>query len=386
MPVLVDFAHGKPMFVIHTDHHDTQVGVGTDSKSFRQARSNVETISQVVSPSDIFPDFDIRMISTVDSADFVRMGVSPDDIMNMVFNLDKSKGLEKNKKAMALVTNKLLLAYKNKPNFLVSLVMDSTPSLLNIYQNILKMAKEEGYVSPEAMKANQETYIQSRKEESQKKDGKIKYYPESKITVQYGGGNLRQPGSYDRYVPFKLFPETDFLITVWPLGLMQASCNPFKEGRSLKGVNLGEIAKEVLLKFEDELKNYKIPLDTVKYFAEKNEKHFTDESIGFTWHDLIALYKEGGVIGLDKQPKEDVKIAMGKQYRELTKEEKTLLSKMSITGWDVIKANSGGHKCITNISGLMFFGKDAVSKGGKEILKRIGREFYYTLKSKIKEG
>jgi hypothetical protein len=46
MPVLVDFAHGKPMFVIHTDHHDTQVGVGTDSKSFRQARSNVETISQ----------------------------------------------------------------------------------------------------------------------------------------------------------------------------------------------------------------------------------------------------------------------------------------------------------------------------------------------------
>jgi len=46
MPVLVDFAHGKPMFVIHTDHHDKQVGVekGT-SKQFRGARSNVETIS-----------------------------------------------------------------------------------------------------------------------------------------------------------------------------------------------------------------------------------------------------------------------------------------------------------------------------------------------------
>ena len=27
MPVLVDFAHGKPMFVIHTDHHDKQVGL-----------------------------------------------------------------------------------------------------------------------------------------------------------------------------------------------------------------------------------------------------------------------------------------------------------------------------------------------------------------------
>ena len=27
MPVLVDFAHGKPIFKIHTDHHDSQAGV-----------------------------------------------------------------------------------------------------------------------------------------------------------------------------------------------------------------------------------------------------------------------------------------------------------------------------------------------------------------------
>lgn len=47
MPVLVDFAHGKPMFEIHTDHHDTQAGAEeTKSTSFRSARSNVETISQ----------------------------------------------------------------------------------------------------------------------------------------------------------------------------------------------------------------------------------------------------------------------------------------------------------------------------------------------------
>ena len=53
MPVLVDFAHGKPMFVIHTDHHDRQAGAeDTKSTSFRSSRSNVETISQVVSPKD----------------------------------------------------------------------------------------------------------------------------------------------------------------------------------------------------------------------------------------------------------------------------------------------------------------------------------------------
>ena len=33
MPVLVDFAHGKPMFVIHTDHHDTQVGAEKDAST-----------------------------------------------------------------------------------------------------------------------------------------------------------------------------------------------------------------------------------------------------------------------------------------------------------------------------------------------------------------
>jgi soluble cytochrome b562 len=40
MPVLVDFAHGKPMFTIHTDHHDTQAGVeqGT-ATNFKASRS-----------------------------------------------------------------------------------------------------------------------------------------------------------------------------------------------------------------------------------------------------------------------------------------------------------------------------------------------------------
>ena len=165
MPVLVDFAHGKPMFVIHTDHHDKQVGAEKGaSTSFRPSRSNVETISQIVSPSDIFPDTDIKMISTVDSADFVKMGIKPEDVMTYVFQLDKEKELSRNKKIMALVTNKLLLAYKNKPKFLENLVMNSTPSLLNIYLNIVKQAKEEGYVSPDVMKSNLKDYIGKQKE------------------------------------------------------------------------------------------------------------------------------------------------------------------------------------------------------------------------------
>ena len=90
--VLVDFAHGKPMFVIHTDHHDTQVGAEKDaSKSFRQARSNVETISQIISPKELFPSSDILLISTVDSADFAKHDLTTKEVMEVVDFLKNPK-------------------------------------------------------------------------------------------------------------------------------------------------------------------------------------------------------------------------------------------------------------------------------------------------------
>jgi hypothetical protein len=115
MPVLVDFAHGKPMFLIHTDHHDTQSGVeGDTSTSFKSARSNVETISGTLSPRDLFPPEDIKIISTVDSANFRAMGITVDEVNNYIMKLDKGLPVERNKMLMGLVTNKLLLAFKNK--------------------------------------------------------------------------------------------------------------------------------------------------------------------------------------------------------------------------------------------------------------------------------
>jgi hypothetical protein len=390
MPVLVDFAHGKPMFVVHTDHHDKQVGAEKGaSKSFRQSRSNVETISQIMSPSDIFPSHDIQMISTVDSADYAKRGITPDHVMNYVFKLNKEKELTKNKESMALVTNKLLLAYKNKPRFLERLVMDSKPSLLSIFLNIVRIAKEEGYVSPEVMKSNLDDYIRS-----QSRSENVKYDQEYGIITQYGGGALFKPGAYDRYVPFKLHPEANFLIITWPLGLLQASCNPFKQTRELKGVNLGEIAQEVLLKHKEELQNKIITIDTVKYFAEKN-KEFNEESIGFNYTDMVALFEdtENGIMGLNSVPegsspdytvdrwKSAIKKVMEKPYKSLNEREIKALKLLRVTGWDMIQANSGGHKCITNLSGLMYFGKDGVP-----FLKKFSEEFLSNLKSKIDSG
>ena len=390
MPVLVDFAHGKPMFVIHTDHHDKQVGIEKEtSTSFRHSRSNVETISQIVSPKEIFPYSDILMISTVDSANYAKIGVKPEQVMNYIFNLDKEQSLESNKTVMALVTNKLLLAHKNKPKFLERLVMECTPSLLNIYQNIVKIAKEEGYASPELMTQYSKDYA-----EKMKTSGNVKYNPETGIISQYGGGSMIKPGSYDRYVPFKNHPDADFIIIAWPLGLLQSSCNPFKAERSLKGVNLGEIAQEVLAEFETELKNFNITIDTIKYFAEKN-KGFTSDSVGFTYKDLVAIYGDtsGGISGLNETPKGSsadytverwqtaIKKIMDKPYTSLKEREVKALKMLSITGWDMVQANSGGHKCITNISGLMYFGKSGV-----EWLKKLQASFEHKLTEKIRQS
>jgi len=319
MPVLVDFAHGKPMFVIHTDHHDSQAGVEDDTAtSFRHARSNVETISQVISPKEIFPSDDIMLISTVDSANFAVNKITPEMVMNFLYKFDKDSSLKQNKMLMGLVVNKLLLAYKNNPNFMESLVMNSKPSLISILTNIKKMAKDQDFASIETMTQNQEKFLQARQ-----KEGAIE--KTGNVISQFGLGSMRK-GSYDRYVPFRIHPDADFLVTGLggQVGMVQASCNPFKEERALKGINLGEIKDEVLEKFRPELEKEILSFRIIKRISEREA---TPESVGFTSKDMMALY--------GKMPSFDSE-------------------KQTINGYDFLQANSGGHKCITNISGINF--------------------------------
>jgi len=391
MPVLVDFAHGKPMFVIHTDHHDRQAGAeDTKSKSFRPSRSNVETISQVVSPKELFPSSDVLLISTVDSADYAKYGITPDEVVNYIFKLDKDKSLQKNKMLMGLVINKLLLAFKNKKGFLESLVQNSEPSLMSILTNIKEWMKKTNAPNVDELQSNAETYKKN-----------MKGYPkvEDNIIFQYGGGSMIKPGSYDRYTPFRNNPEADFLIMAWPMGLVQASCNPFKKERELKGVNLGEIAQEVLGKWEEQLKQRTIPLSTIKWVSETS-KDFGPESVGFTFKDFKALYgdkfttMEGGEKVLNR-----IEGMMEKPFSELSEEDIQMMDKIGINAWDLIQANSGGHKCITNISGLNYLGRSKRPPQGKyrydsetddspsvKFTKMIATEFEKKLKEKIKES
>jgi hypothetical protein len=389
MPVLVDFAHGKPMFVIHTDHHDKQVGVEKNtSTQFRGARSNVETISQVVSPKDLFPSSDILLINTVDSADYAKYNITPDEVVNYIYRLDKETPLQQNKMLLGLVINKLLLAFKNKPGFLEGLVMDSEPSLMSILNNIKNWMKKTNAANPEELQKNAEGYKDNMKNFPRVSDS---------IIFQYGGGSMFKPGSYDRYTPFRNNPDADFLIMAWPMGLVQASCNPFKKDRELKGVNLGEIAQEVLSKWEGQLKQRTIPLSTIKWVSETS---VGPESIGFTFNDFEALYgdkfttMEGGEKVLDH-----IQDMMETSFKDLTEEHKDMLDKIGINAWDLIQSNSGGHKCITNISGLNYLGRGKRPPQGQykydsekddspsvKFTKMIANEFERKLKEKIAES
>jgi hypothetical protein len=289
---------------------------------------------------------------------------------------------------MGLVINKLLLAFKNKKGFLEGLVQNSEPSLLSILTNIKDWMKKTNSAKPEELQKNAEDYKQSMKEFPTVSDN---------IIFQYGGGSMFKPGSYDRYTPFRNNPDADFLIMAWPMGLVQASCNPFKKERELKGVNLGEIAQEVVSKWEDQLKQRTIPLSTIKWVSETSAG---PESVGFTFKDFKALYgdkfttMEGGEKVLDH-----IQDMMETPFTDLTEEHKEMLDKIGINSWDLIQANSGGHKCITNISGLNYLGRGKRPPQGQyrydsekedspsvKFTKMIAREFERILKEKISES
>jgi len=361
MPVLVDFAHGKPMFVIHTDHHDTQAGAEfTKSKQFSHSRSNVKTVSEIISSSDIFTNTDIQAISTVDSADFIRYGITPQDILNFDFK-NSSK---KNRFMLTFVVNKLLLTFKSQDNFLETLVLDCTPSIINIYLKIRQLLGGDFNELVEDLLQNQMDYIERRTTD---KDINI----EDNVIFQYGLGYIRPKGSYDRYTPFINNPDGDFLITAYPMGMVQVSCNPFKEDRKLKGINLGEVKDDVLKEFEGELKKIKVRLSSLKWISE-SDPGFNEESVGFTYKDLKALYGDVYEMIDESVSEEDLERIMDTQFINLNEEDKEVLDNIVISGWDIVLKNSGGHKCITNISGLNYLRRSNRPPNKEE--KRPARE------------
>jgi hypothetical protein len=243
--------------------------------------------------------------------------------------------------------------------------------------------EKEGYTPIEQLMKNQETYIQSRKDKG------VTY--EDGIISQYGLGSMK-PGGYDRYTPFINHPNAEFLVTGLPMGMVQASCNPYKKERALKGVDLGQIKDEILDKFKEELESQRVSFGTLKRISEMDT---SEKSVGFTYKDMLAIY--GNAPSFTVKGGKDLERQLQQMsqtlYKDILYEDKKLFNRVYVNGYDVIQANSGGHKCITNISGINFlYPKSKFDDPAKrkrvsyiDLLKAIQKEFVDTLKSKIEE-
>ena len=350
---------------------------------------------------------------------------------------------------MGFVVNRLLLAYKNKRisiksmdgktdhinrNILECMVLDCNPSLYSMFNNIrhyinnARVSDRAGVLAkPEVLMQNLTNYIERMKNyrfiedpdtgdvsefdpNSSKhkflssvkgaKVGKgVHYDDKHKIIIQYGGGNMMQPGSYDRYVPFKNFPDANFICIIWAMGLIQVSCNPFKE-KKLKDINLGEIAKEVIAKHQPILTKILVSLDCIKKEFETSQdwKKMQKEEgpdyvgVGFKYSDLEAFYgdctyKDGKVVDINNQ---ELKDSMNTVYDNLSTEQFSVLKSYKISVWELITRNSGGHPSITNIQGWGFlkYNKDATMVAYEtdkytDVMKRVAREFVDNLKDKV---
>lgn len=437
MAVLVDYAHFRTLFTIGTDHHSGQAGTVSGASHAKPTRSNVETISGEISNTDIFTAGDIKLIQTVDSADFLRQGITPDDIQKSIFSAKPEVSGEKNRFLMGFVVNRLLLVYKTKrisvksldgkrdhinKNLLECLVLDCTPSLISMYLNLKHYInsavslewsmRNKSYQSPqklataEEINRNLSKYIQSRKDSPD-----VQYDDKYKIVQQYGIGSVFDAGSYDRYVIFKNNPDAQFACTIFPMGLIQVSCNPFKE-KKLKSIDLGEITKEVLTKYKYQLSNINVPISDIKRISEseieKMRKKFGPDyhAVGFTFEDLKMFYDKDIIfLGPDNKTRinldltnpgqyasiaEQIKTCIQKPFDSWSREEKKEMEKYKIPVLRIIEQMSGGHPSITNIQGLNYLSsrKDLLLRLFKtedfiQVMKMLAQEFITILKQKI---
>jgi hypothetical protein len=388
---LVDFAHGKPIFNFHTDHHQSQSGVSDETETFfAHSSSNAETLNRILPKHLSFSDVDIHIISTVDSANFYENNITPE-----MMCYSTTKEFKKvDSLTIGLLCNRLLLAYKNKPNFLSELVLSCPANLGVIYNKILEISKNMNYDDSETIRRNHYGYTKRMLEYN---DISIN----DNVLIQYGLGDMFKTGSYNRYTVFKNNPNIDMYIWAADFGLMQASYNPFKK-RNID-IDLGSIKNKLLDKWSIELKNIMIPISHIKKNYEMTQKTLKmsnpNNIIGFNWIDLktfwgdnIHIIYEGNTynfdVDRDKEYQKRFKSYMNTSSFLLPENDFEFLSKFKISLYDIINTLSGGHKYITNISGFNFIDgniEDVLKTFGTIDIKKILQMFQLEFLNLIKE-
>ena len=127
---------------------------------------------------------------------------------------------------------------------------------------------------------------------------------------------------------------------------------------------------------KSKLSNIDITLDTIKYQFESDIlRKKIKGAVGFTFDDLIALYGKVLKKMPDKGSYRDlIADITNKPYKSLSKKQKDIMKRVTVSAWDVIMAGSGGHPAITNISGVNFIKKDQYPGGYVELMRDIQYE------------
>lgn len=385
LPVLVDFAHGKPFMKIHTDHHDSQIEYGNTSKHFAHSKSNAGTISTIISPTSIFPQEDVRVINMVDSAGYSDENIGIDELKNYIFKWSKDRTNIQNHLRFGMVVNKILLAYKNKPGFLETVIMESQPSLYSMYRVAMRIVKEhvsngdKGWADILQLQKNADFYAKAQKDKqidnaSVDTIEQLTYGGNALVgntIIQVGGGNMMKVGSYDRYTAFKNYPDAKYFIMIWDsIGMMQVSKNNWNEETKDDGIHLGDLVIKNI--FENKYipllnkEKYDISLLAVKKTLEENINEENEQNaLGFDYNEFMSLFNKE--YDVNERLQMNIEKCMNLKPSQITpsdndtdeqKEFKMkivkLLSRFKIPLPEIILKTSGGHPGITNLNGFAF--------------------------------
>ena len=114
-------------------------------------------------------------------------------------------------------------------------------------------------------------------------------------------------------------------------------------------------------------------------------------SVGFTFKDFLAIYGNSPSLRINGSEKLEKYLDYKSKdlFKSISSENRKVFNKASVNGYDVIMANSGGHKCITNISGINYLYSNAefqdpeqrVRNSYVELLKDIQNQFVLTFRT-----
>ena len=370
--ILVDFGDGFDNIDFHTDHHEETYSTeeGGLKAFYPGAKSNagilLRELNKKISNSLLESLADAA--DCIDSAGFADLGYSVAQQRRFLVDGDISLGSDATPTMEHyFALNKVLGALKGKKiknkRFLEAFLEDAESfHPIDLLHNALRLAgkvtvgRNKRLLFPsstpkqmlEEMQSNGDTYAEAfRQSDVPRMTNGVLYC--------YNGDKSIAPmwdvGSYDRYVPFEAYPETDFLIHYWDrIGLIQVSVNPSKKS----DVDLEKLTGQAIAYAREEGQ-----ISDMRYFKQMVKNYKSADDLIPPRADLMRT-----LLG------EKAEGVVGKQLKDMSWD---TLQQYTFDPWVLIENTSGGHKAIANIANVNALG-DRESDVAEKIIAYITKE------------